>query len=155
ARRHRRRRPAARCPAVPPHAVRVPTHRVASRSRPPWDADVPATAARHRAAGSRLPRQWSAPMAIRRTAHARPRPGVRPSDLFPTHLFRNAAFLAKLYSEAIVVPTVEVSISSGKGGFAGEPGRGLHAGRRLAQRESGRLDPAAPTEPAVTSKLVD
>ena len=74
-------------------------------------------------------------------ARGLPLPGVRPSDLFPTLLFRSAAFLAKLYSEAIVLPTVEVSISAGKGGLVGEPGRGLHSGRRLAHasRDGGIL----------------
>ena len=65
-------------------------------------------------------------------------PAARPSDLFPALLFRRAAFLAKLYSEAIVLPTVEVSVSSGKGRFDGESGRGFCGRRRLAHRESGR-----------------
>jgi hypothetical protein len=33
----------------------------------------------------------------------------------PGALFRIAAFLAKLYSEAIVLPTVEVSVSTREG----------------------------------------
>src|SRR3984957_3860818 len=66
-------------------------------------------------------------------------------------LFRIAAFLAKLYSEAIVEPTVEVTVATGKGGLDGESGRRFEGDRRLSHREPRRRHPATHARSAVAA----